>query len=56
MKTVAPTPLWNEPVRNISPLDVVNRIGQNVHIRMVGGEKDNVAPPSSFTERYAAVL
>ncbi len=55
MKTVAPTPLWDAPVRSISPLDVVGDISKAVRIEMVVGEKDKVAPPD-LTERYAAAL
>jgi predicted esterase len=55
MKTVAPSPLWDAPVRSISPLDVVGGISKTMRIGMVVGEKDNVAPPA-LTERYCAAL
>ncbi len=55
MKNVAPTPLWDAPVRSVSPLDVVIRIDRATRVRMIVGEKDNVAPPE-FTQRYAAAL
>ena len=55
MKTVSPTPLWDAPVRSISPLDVVEGVSKTMRIVMVVGEKDNVAPPN-LTERYSAAL
>lgn len=55
MKTVAPTPLWDAPVRSVSPLDVVGGISKTTRIAMVVGEEDNIAPPS-LTNRYSAAM
>ena len=55
MKTVAPTPLWDAPVRSVSPLDVVDGIDRATRVRMIVGENDNIAPPE-ITRRYAAAL
>ncbi|MBV8478163.1 MAG: alpha/beta fold hydrolase [Acidobacteria bacterium] len=55
MKTIAPTPLWNEPVRSISPLSAVDYMPRNIAIRLIVGERDNVAPPV-LAERYARAL
>lgn len=55
MKTLYPSPRWDEHVRSVSPVDVVNRISQKTRVWMVVGEKDNVAP-LDFTQRYAAAL
>ncbi len=55
MKTLYPSPLWDQPVPSVSPMDVVDKISQKTRIWMMVGEKDNVAPPD-FTQRYAAAL
>jgi pimeloyl-ACP methyl ester carboxylesterase len=55
MKTLRPTPLWDEPVTSISPISVVDEIGSKTQIWMMVGEKDDTAPPE-YTERYAAAL
>lgn len=55
MKTLYPSPLWDQPVPSVSPMDVVDNISQKTRIWLMVGEKDNVAPPV-FTQRYAAAL
>lgn len=55
MKTVAPTPYWDEPVRSLVPLDLVPRMRVDVPIRMVVGAEDSVAPPR-FSEALATAL
>jgi predicted esterase len=55
MKTLYPSPLWDQPVPSVSPMNVVDKISQKTRIWMMVGEKDNVAPPD-FTQRYAAAL
>jgi pimeloyl-ACP methyl ester carboxylesterase len=55
MKTLYPSPLWDQPVPSVSPMDVVDKISQKMRIWMMVGDKDNVAPPD-FTQRYAAAL
>jgi len=55
MRALAPTPLWDAPVRSVSPLDVVDNIDRATRIRMAVDEKDNIATPD-FTQRHAAAL
>jgi pimeloyl-ACP methyl ester carboxylesterase len=55
MKTLYPSPLWDQPVPSVSPIDVVDKISPKARIWMMVGEKDDVAP-TDFTQRYAAVL
>jgi len=55
MKTLYPSPLWDQPVPSVSPMDVVDKISQKTRIWLMVGEKDIVAPPV-FTQRYAAAL
>jgi predicted esterase len=55
MKTLYPSPLWDQPVPSVSPMDVVDKVSPTTRVWMMVGEKDNVAPPD-FTQRYAAAL
>jgi pimeloyl-ACP methyl ester carboxylesterase len=55
MKTLHPSPLWDEPITSVSPIDVVDKISPKARITLVVGEKDATAPPE-FTEEYASAL
>ncbi len=55
MKTLHPSPLWDEPITSVSPIDVVDKISPKVRITLIVGEKDATAPPE-FTQEYASAL
>jgi predicted esterase len=48
-------PIWFAPVKSLSPTDLVDQISPSVHVRMLVGSKDDVAPPE-LTQKYAAAL
>jgi hypothetical protein len=48
-------PVWLLPVRSLSPIETSETVSPTVHVRMLVGTKDDVAPPE-LTERYAAAL
>ena len=53
MKMLHPSPLWDEPITSVSPIDVVDKISPKVRITLIVGEKDATAPPE-FTQEYAS--
>jgi pimeloyl-ACP methyl ester carboxylesterase len=55
MKTVAPTPLWDQPVQSLSALDLASGVSSSTKVHMVVGSADHIAPPQ-FTQIYAAAL
>lgn len=48
-------PMFDGPTRSILPLSVAGEVGPGTIVRMVVGEKDDVAPPAD-TEAYATAL
>jgi len=48
-------PMWLLPVGSLSPIETSGTVAPSVHVRMLVGSKDDVAPPE-LTERYAAAL
>lgn len=55
MLEVQKTPIWMEPVKSLSPLDLAAQIPRTVRVRMLVGGDDPVAPPE-LSRRYAAAL
>ena len=55
MLRVQRNPIWLEPVKSLSPMDLAAKVPHTVHVRMVVGSNDPVAPPE-FSERYADAL
>jgi pimeloyl-ACP methyl ester carboxylesterase len=55
MKAVHPSPVWDRPVHSLSPQDVVATVSRSVHVGMVVGAIDSVAPPP-LTTSYADAL
>ncbi|MBC5820408.1 MAG: alpha/beta fold hydrolase [Candidatus Eremiobacteraeota bacterium] len=55
MKTAYPTPLWDKPVRSLSPLALASRVPAKDRVVMMVGTKDRVAP-ATFTQAYARAL
>jgi poly(3-hydroxybutyrate) depolymerase len=55
MKTVAPTPLWDQPVDSVSPLSVAASVPATDKVVTMVGTEDNVAPPD-LTRAYFAFL
>lgn len=49
------TPIWLIPVQSLSPIELVNKVSPSVHVRMLVGSEDPVAPPA-LTEEYAEAL
>jgi predicted esterase len=55
MKSVHPTPLWDEPVESLSPVDFATRVPRRDEIVLMVGGEDATAPPR-FTQAYADAL
>jgi pimeloyl-ACP methyl ester carboxylesterase len=55
MLRVQKSPIWLEPVKSLSPLDLAGRVPSTVRVRMLVGSDDPVAPPE-FSQRYADAL
>jgi predicted esterase len=55
MKTLHPSPQWDEPVTSVSPIDVVDKISPKTRVWLTVGDKDDTTP-LELTERYAAAL
>jgi len=48
-------PMWLVPVESLSPLALVGSVAPTIHVRMLVGTEDTVAPPA-LTGEYAAGL
>jgi pimeloyl-ACP methyl ester carboxylesterase len=48
-------PIWLKPIRSLSPMDLAEDASPHVHVRMIVGRDDNVAPPD-LTNEYAGAL
>lgn len=48
-------PIWLEPVKSLSPVDLTDRVRPSVAVRMLVGAEDPVAPPE-LTQEYASAL
>jgi predicted esterase len=48
-------PIWLAPVDSLSPLDLAGKVSATVHVRMLVGKEDPVAPPE-LTQRYTEAL
>jgi pimeloyl-ACP methyl ester carboxylesterase len=48
-------PIWLAPVDSLSPLDLAGKVPATIHVRMLVGSEDPVAPPE-LTQRYAEAL
>jgi len=48
-------PIWLEPVKSLSPIELAPKVRQKVIVRMLVGGDDPVAPPE-LTQEYAAAL
>jgi len=55
MAAVAPGSAWSEPVRSLSPLDLVPRLRDGLVIRLLVSAEDPVAPPR-LSEAYLRAL
>jgi len=55
MKTLHPSPQWDDPITSVSPVDVVGKISPKARITLIVGENDATAPPE-FTQEYASAL
>ncbi|HKW75951.1 MAG TPA: alpha/beta fold hydrolase [Terriglobales bacterium] len=55
MLEVQKSPIWLEPVKSLSPLNLAEKIPRTVRVRMLVGADDPVAPPE-FSRRYAEAL
>lgn len=47
MKPLHPSPLWDEPITSISPVDVVDKISPKARITLIVGERTPLLLPSS---------
>jgi len=48
-------PIWSAPVNSLSPIDLASKVLPSVHVRLLVGSKDAVAPPE-LSQHYAEVL
>lgn len=55
MKRVSPTPLWDLPVRSVSPMDHIASIDPRTRISMIAGEDDPIAP-ETLTLHFAQAV
>jgi predicted esterase len=55
MRQIRGSPIWKGPTRSLQPLDLVPKIRHGVVVRLVVGEKDDVALPEP-SQRYADAL
>jgi predicted esterase len=51
----ASNPVWLQPVKSLSPMDLAKSVSDRTHVLLLVGSKDPIAPPD-LTERYAAAL
>lgn len=55
MRVQSPGPIWDEPNPSLMPMALVGQVRQNVLVRLIVGDKDDVAIPDD-SRRYAAAL
>jgi pimeloyl-ACP methyl ester carboxylesterase len=55
MRAQRPAPMWDERNPSLMPLTLVDGISRDTHVRLLVGEKDDVAIPED-SRRYAAAL
>jgi predicted esterase len=55
MKELHPAPVWDVPVESVSPQDLTTKLSGSVHVQMIVGAQDSVAPPP-LTTHYADAL
>jgi pimeloyl-ACP methyl ester carboxylesterase len=48
-------PIWLAPVKSLSPIDLAGNVLRSVHVQLLVGGKDPVAPPE-MSQHYAEVL
>jgi pimeloyl-ACP methyl ester carboxylesterase len=48
-------PIWSQPIRGLSPRELAGGVSPSVHVAVLVGAKDDVAPPSMSTD-YAETL
>jgi len=51
----ASNPIWLQPVRSLSPIDLASNVSVHTRVLLLVGSEDPIAPPD-LTERYAAAL
>jgi pimeloyl-ACP methyl ester carboxylesterase len=48
-------PLWSTPIQGLSPIDLAAKVRRSVHVRLLIGRDDSVAPPE-MSQHYAEAL
>jgi pimeloyl-ACP methyl ester carboxylesterase len=48
-------PIWSAPVKSLSPIDLADKVPPSVHVQLLVGSKDPVAPPE-LSQHYAEAL
>jgi acetyl esterase/lipase len=48
-------PIWSEPVRSLSPIDLAGKVPRSVRVVVLVGSEDPVAPPQ-MSRQYADAL
>lgn len=51
-ETRGQNPIWLRPVRSLSPMDLAENVSERVHVRLLVGSEDTVAPPQ-FSKKCA---
>lgn len=55
MKMQDNNPIWSKPIRALSPQELASKVSSAVHVSVLVGAKDDVAPPS-MSKDYAEAL
>lgn len=48
-------PIWSAPIQSLSPINLAGKVSPSVHVQLLVGSKDPVAPPE-MSEHYAEAL
>ena len=48
-------PIWSAPIQSLSPIDLASKVPPSIHVQLLVGSKDPVAPPE-ISEHYAEAL
>ena len=48
-------PIWLQPITSLSPMDLAEKVSNRMHVRLLVGSEDPVAPPG-LTNEYAEAL
>ena len=55
MRMQGDNPIWSVPIRGLSPQELAGKASSDMHVVVLAGAKDDVAPPS-MSSNYAKAL